>query len=443
MIDRPKTRLSLSEALRWGFVVLLPLAVLGSIAAWPSLRTLSAFRILYVGLCGGTLIWLVRERKPTPRVQVPGFLLFLAFWVAWTLLSLLWAADKVAGVRYSVFLIMMTSLSAGTVLALNNTRTLRLALLLLLAVLGMALGVGLLEILTDFRLPTSNLVGLPERYQWAVTSFFHNQNDFATYIALWLPLLVAVPFFTRRVAPLACTSVGSMISAICLLYTGSRTNLLALALMVPSLLVVLVLRKGTSSRRWQWVLGLALLCAIAGILYLGASGQLPVLSLPWVGVQHWRFDTLEAEIEAGAGSGGTRIKLIEGGLAAIRDSRLLGVGPGNAEYHMRERPGLELVHNLHNWWLEVLVNGGLAVFLGYLVFYGALLWNLFRIAVGNADKLVAFASACLFAALVGYTVGSLSPSSAIHFTPMWIHFGLGLAVINLHRKRVSDHLTVL
>jgi O-antigen ligase len=234
-----------------------------------------------------------------------------------------------------------------------------------------------------------------------------------------------------------------MISAICLLYTGSRTNLLALALMVPSLLVVLVLRKGTSSRRWQWVLGLALLCAIAGILYLGASGQLPVLSLPWVGVQHWRFDTLEAEIEAGAGSGGTRIKLIEGGLAAIRDSRLLGVGPGNAEYHMRERPGLELVHNLHNWWLEVLVNGGLAVFLGYLVFYGALLWNLFRIAVGNADKLVAFASAGLFAALVGYTVGSLSPSSAIHFTPMWIHFGLGLAVINLHRKRVSDHLTVL
>ncbi|MDH4209251.1 MAG: O-antigen ligase family protein [Anaerolineae bacterium] len=421
---------------------MLPLAVLGSIAAWPSFRTLSAFRILYLGLCAGALIWLVRERRPLPRVRVLGFLVFLAFWVAWTVLSLLWAGDKAAGMRYTLFLIMMTSLTAAAPLALNNTRTVRVALLLLLAVLGMALCFALLEIATDFRLPTSGLVGLPERYQWAATSFFHNQNDFATYIALWLPLLVAVPFFTRKVAPLACTFVGSMISALCLLYTGSRTNLLALGLMAPALLIVLALRKGTSSQRWQWILGLALLCALAVTIYLGASGQLPVLSLPWVGVQHWRFDTLEAEIEAGEGSGGNRIKLIEGGLAAIRDSRLLGLGPGNAESYLRQRPGLELVHNLHNWWLEVLVNGGIVVFVGYVVFYAALLWNLLRVAVGNTDRVMAFAATGLLAALVGYIVGSLSPSSAIHFTPMWIHFGLSLAVINLHRRRVSEQSTV-
>lgn len=443
MIDRHRTRLSLSEALRCGFVALLPLAVLGSIVAWPGFRTLSAFRILYLGLCAGALLWLARERKPLPRVHVLGFLFFLAFWVGWTLLSLWWAVDKAAGVRYTVFLIMMTSLSAGFPLAVNSTRTIRAALLLLLAVLGIALCFGLLEITTDFRLPTSGLVGLPERYQWAVTSFFHNQNDFATYIALWLPLLAAVPFFTRRVVPLACTFVGSMISAICLLYTGSRTNLLALALMAPALLVVLALRKGTNSLRWQWVLGLALLCALAGILYLGASGQLPVLSLPWVGVQHWRFDTLEAEIQAGEGSGGNRIKLIEGGLVAIRDSRLLGLGAGNAESYLRQRPGLEVVYNLHNWWLEVLVNGGVLMFVGYVLFYAALLWNLFRVVVGSGDQLLAFAAAGLFVALVGYTMGSLSPSSAIHFTPMWIHFGLSLAVINLHRRRVSDQLAVL
>jgi len=437
-----RAKLSLSETLRWGFVVLLPLAVLGSIAAWPSFRTLSAFRILYLGLCAGALIWLVRERRPLPRVRVLGFLVFLAFWVAWTVLSLLWAGDKAAGMRYTLFLIMMTSLTAAAPLALNNTRTVRVALLLLLAVLGMALCFALLEIATDFRLPTSGLVGLPERYQWAATSFFHNQNDFATYIALWLPLLVAVPFFTRKVAPLACTFVGSMISALCLLYTGSRTNLLALGLMAPALLIVLALRKGTSSQRWQWILGLALLCALAVTIYLGASGQLPVLSLPWVGVQHWRFDTLEAEIEAGEGSGGNRIKLIEGGLAAIRDSRLLGLGPGNAESYLRQRPGLELVHNLHNWWLEVLVNGGIVVFVGYVVFYAALLWNLLRVAVGNTDRVMAFAATGLLAALVGYIVGSLSPSSAIHFTPMWIHFGLSLAVINLHRRRVSEQSTV-
>jgi len=144
----------------------------------------------------------------------------------------------------------------------------------------------------------------------------------------------------------------------------------------------------------------------------------------------------------GEGSGGNRIKLIQGGLAAVRDSRLLGLGPGNAEHYLREQRGLELVQNLHNWWLEVLVNGGALVFLGYVAFYVALLWNLFRVAVMTTHTLVAFTATALFVALVGYTAGSLSPSSAIHFTPMWVHFGLSLAVVNLHRGRTADDLTV-
>ena len=180
-------------------------------------------------------------------------------------------------------------------------------------------------------------------------------------------------------------------------------------------------------------MGIALLFAVACFLFLGARGELPLMRLPWLGVQHWRFDTLETEIDEGSGSGGTRIRLIEGGVRLSLDSRLLGVGAGNAEYHLRQIPGLEKVYNLHNWWLEVLVNGGALVFVGYLAFYAALLWSLFRVARDTQDGLMALTAASLFAALVGYVLGSLSPSSAIHFTPMWIHFGLSLAVINLHR----------
>jgi teichuronic acid biosynthesis protein TuaE len=443
MTSLSEKRLSLSSALRWGFLLLLPLAILGSVLAWPGLRTFSAFRILYVVLCLGAAVWLVFRRTALPRVHVLWFLLFLSLWVVWSLLSLLWAADRVAGIRYSIFLLMMASLAGATVLAISNPRALRTALALLSIVLGVSLAIALLEISTDFRLPTSGLVGLPERYQWAVTSFFYNQNDFATYVALWMPILAAVPFFFRRTSILALAFLASLISALCLLYTGSRTNLLALALMAPTLLVVLALKKGVGSRGWQWAVGVALLCAVAGVLYLGTTGKLPIAPLPWVGVQHWRFDTLGAEIEVGEGSGGTRIMLVEGGLAAIRDSHLLGLGPGNAEHYLQQRPGLENVYNLHNWWLELLVNGGVPVFLGYLAFYAALLWNLFRVAVRNTDKLLSFAATGLLTALVGFTFGALSPSSAIHFTPMWIHFGLALAVINLHRRRASDPLTAL
>ena len=417
---------------------MLPAAVLGSVAAWPGLRTLSLFRILYVALAVGGTIWVLRERRFPRGVRVRGLLLFLAFWVIWTLVSLIWADDKGAGVRYAVFLVMMVSLSAGTVLAVDNTRTLRIALIVLFAVFAASLAIGLLEIATDFRLPTSGLVGRDQRYQWAVTSIFHNQNDFATYIALWLPFLLITPFCARGVPAVLVAAAGSLVSVICLLYTGSRTNLLALALAVPSLLLILAVRKGTSSSRRQWGLGIALVAAVVCTTYLGMRGALHLVQLPKVGVLHWQFDTLGAEIEAGSGSGGTRLRLIEGGLAVARSSRLLGVGPGNAEYHLRQVSGLETAYNLHNWWLEVLVNGGVLVFVGYLFFYGALLYGLFMVATRTDDALMALVAVALFAALVGYTLGSLSPSSAIHFTPMWIHFGLSMAVINLHRKHEAD-----
>jgi len=435
MLNRRKTKLPSSEVLRWGFLLLLPAAVLGSVAAWPEMRTLSAFRILYVALGLGTAAWVLGHRRLPLRTHVTPLILFLAFWTLWTLVSLIWAVDKVSGIKYAIFLIMMASLTAGTVFAVNNVKTLRVALLLLLLVFAAALGIALLEIITDFRLPTSMLVGKPARYQWAATSVFHNQNDFATYIALWLPFLLAVPFVARRAYVALPAVVCAFISALCLLYTGSRTNLLGLALMALAMLVVLALRKGTSSRSWQWILGIALLLAVASFLLLGTRGELPLMRFPWLGVQHWRFDTLDTEMDEGSGSGGTRIKLIEGGVQVSLDSHLLGVGPGNAEYHLRQIPGLEKVYNLHNWWLEVLVNGGVLVFAGYLAFYATLLWSLFRVARSTQDGLLALTATALFAALLGYVLGSLSPSSAIHFTPMWIHFGLSLAVINLHRSR--------
>jgi len=365
-------------------------------------------------------------------------LLFLGFWVLWTLVSLSWAADKGGAVRYSIFLAMMVSLSGGTVLAISNLRALRIALFLLLLVFGFGLFIALLEITAGFRLPTSALIGLPERFQWAVTSFFHNQNDFATYIALWLPFLVAAPFLTRSASAAVLAAVGAMVSVICLLYTGSRTNLLALGFAGPALLVVLALRKGTSSRWWQWLLGVGILCALVCMAYLGMRGSLWVARLPEIGTQHWRFDTLAAEMEADVGSGGTRIKLAQGGLTMARASRFLGVGPGNAEYHLRRLPGLESVHNLHNWWLEVLVNGGIFIFVGYLYFYAYLVYNLFIVATKTKTTLTAWVASALFAALLGYIWGSLAPSSAIHFTPMWIHFGLSLAVVNLYRKREPE-----
>ncbi len=434
LLSSPRFR----EVLRWGFVIMLPAAIVGSLAAWPGFRTLSLFRILYVLLSLGAITWLLLNRRVPSNLHVKGFLFFLAFWILWSPVSLLWATDKAAGIRYFIFLIMMASIAAGTVLAVSNVSTLRGALLLLLVVFGVSLSIGLLEITTDFRLPTSMLVGLDERYQWAVTSFFHNQNDFATYIALWLPFLLAVAFFTQRIGLVFSAVAGILLAIVCFLHTGSRTNLLAFALTLVSLLAVAAARFGSAVGSRQLLPGLIVLLGAAVAMFLGVRGLLPVVAVPDLGVQHWRFDTLGSEVSAGAGSGGSRIAVIGGGLHALRDSYFLGVGPGNAEHYLQHQAGLETVYNLHNWWMEVLVNGGIFIFAGYLLFYAALLGNLFLVAVRTERRFLAFVAASLFAALMGYVFGSLSPSSAIHFTPMWIHFGLSLAVINMQRTPRTD-----
>jgi teichuronic acid biosynthesis protein TuaE len=426
------------ELLRWGFLIMLPAAVVGSLAAWPGFRTLSVFRMLYVLLALGAITWLLLNRRVPSNVHVKGFLFFLAFWILWSLLSLLWATDKAAGIRYSIFLIMMASIAGATAPAISTVGTLRRALLLLFMVFGVSLSIGLLEIATDFRLPTSMLVGLDERYQWAVTSFFHNQNDFATYIALWLPFLLAVPFFTQRVGLVFTSVAGILLAIVCFVHTGSRTNLLAFALTLLSLLAIAGARFGLTAKWRQLLPGFVVLLGAAVTMFLGMRGLLPVVAVPDIGVEHWRFDTLASEVSAGAGSGGSRIALISGGLRALRDSYFLGLGPGNAEHYLQHMANLERVYNLHNWWMEVLVNGGIFVFAGYLLFYAALLGKLFLVAVRAEGRFLAFVAASLFAALMGYVFGSLSPSSAIHFTPMWIHFGLSLAVINMERTPRND-----
>lgn len=422
------------EVLRWGFLIMLSAAIVGPVASWSGFRSAFAFRLLYVGLCFGAVTWLLLQRQFLLKLGIGGFLTFLAFWLVWAAGSLVWAADKVAGIRYLIFLVMMVSVTVGTVLAVNSLKMLRIALLILLLTFLAAIGVGLLEILTDFRLPTSGMIGVPARFQWRVTSFFYNTNNFATYIALWLPFLVTPVFFSRRVTVVAAGAIWAFLSLVCLMRTGSRVNLLALVLVVPSLLLVLAVRTGMRIK-WRQV-GLAVtVLLIAGLaIYLPLAGSFAILELSENAIKSWQFAPLVDQIAAGTGSGAVRISLIRNGLTALARYGLFGVGPGNAEYHLQRMPGTEHVYNQHNWWMEVLVNGGIFVFIGYLLFYLALLHNLFQAAVEEKNEVLAYAATSLFMALVGYIFGGMGPSTAIHFAPMWIHFGLALAVVNLYRK---------
>ncbi|HID63953.1 MAG TPA: hypothetical protein EYP49_14625, partial [Anaerolineae bacterium] len=410
--------------------------------ALPQFRSLFLFRALFIVLVGLAALYLsLRPTKPHLRVGAP--LGILLAWLVWLLISLLWSADLQGGLRYLTFFVMMSVLVVTVVLVASNRRRLGVAVALLAIAYLAAIGIGLLEALTFHHLPTSTLRGAPRRFQWLVSSVFHNPNDFATYISLWFPLWLGTFLFFRH--PLLLTTSAGVIalSLFELTRTQSTLNAVALVLSTGALVVVGSLRTLLDgSFPWRMlalgagVVALALFCAV---VFFPSWAQEALSTLATAAEQSVLGGLIDVEsklmqITTGIGSGANRVALIESGWKAVQGYHLLGVGAGNAEYHMLFFPETGRVQNLHNWWMEVFVNGGLIAFGLYLAFYGFLLWGLLKAALTSSDRPLAYLGVALLASLVGFAVGCAGPSSVIHFTPMWIHFGLALAVINVYQN---------
>ena len=79
------------------------------------------------------------------------------------------------------------------------------------------------------------------------------------------------------------------------------------------------------------------------------------------------------------------------------------------------------------------MDGGLPGFLLHLVFYAALLLALWPVARRDPDPFVRYLASGCFLALAGFSIGALGPSSVVSFAPLWVLYGLCLAVVSWSR----------
>src|SRR5690606_13876147 len=128
------------------------------------------------------------------------------------------------------------------------------------------------------------------------------------------------------------------------------------------------------------------------------------------------------------------------GLRFLAKSHYMGVGAGNIEPLMEGAPKVDKV-NMHNWWAEVLVNFGVIIFVIYMALYIWMLWRLLKLALlktsPNVSSVIRWGAVSCLAAMIGYSIGGIAPSTAIHFTPMWICYGLSLAVVILGEAQIK------
>ena len=147
---------------------------------------------------------------------------------------------------------------------------------------------------------------------------------------------------------------------------------------------------------------------------------------------------LRGDLDIG-GSLEWRRELTENGLKALKNSYGIGLGAGGSTANQeRIGPVAGRFTSMHNFWIEILVEGG--VFFAIIMFswYSSIIYHLFKISRTKSNPRLIFYSKALFLTMVSFVPSAVAASSTIYFLPMWIMFGLSISIINLYEK--SDHV---
>jgi hypothetical protein len=445
------------------FYFMIAFALLGPTLGIPLTEefNLTFFRIAFVLLAGGLIMrWALQKNLETDSMYpVRWYAAFFAFWFVYGVISLTWAVSVGHGIRYLIFLGMMMPLAlsfpffihSGT----NFWRTQRVLFWVFAAIVYFAV----IESITLIHLPSSRAFGTD---QATVTSVFTNQNDLATCITLGLPFLATALFMLdlEKKHKILVYATG-VLAIYALLATGSRSNTffalplaaLALVVLIPQVVPREKLTKKNIGRALIALLAALLIANTLSAIFLSEEAREQARTklastlgfLLDINKGSWNLEDGDREVVQGeTGQSATvRKYLVLNGLRFLQDSHFLGVGPGNIEPLMQGAPKVNKI-NMHNWWVEVLVNFGVIIFVLYMSLYFWMLWRLFKLASikhsPEVGPVIRWGATASMVALIGYFFGGMAPSTAIHFTPMWICYGIGLAVIALgeNRKKQSQ-----
>ena len=365
------------------------------------------------------------------HIKVRHYLWFLVIWLVYAVLSLAWAADKVEAVREIIFLFMGVSVIFFVVFYFSNLKDLKRLYNLWLLILLLLICVGLWEHITGNHLSVSALTDASGKSRFVPTGFFHNQNDYATYLAISIPFVLTFIRYNRRlIKPLLGMAILTL-SLYLLVITFSRANYLAIILGVAFWFLFLLKVKTK-------VKVLALTGLVALLLFVAFPGWMQDV----FGTANVQLRSLTAQMTSGTelDSVPIRLNLIRNSLIFLVNSFGFGVGAGNVEYHMANFQVYNTggILNVHNWWAEILANYGVFVFAGYVLFYLGLLTKLYKVYGKLKNTTEKMLCEALLVGLVVFPFSSISASSIMALTYQWIFFAFALGFLNYYRSRIKE-----
>lgn len=403
---------TLKQLAEMTWVILVVASFFGSILSIPGYESLFLYRILLpvqvllLLLTWKDWSWLNR------RVRI--ILLLLLGWLLAAAITLVWAKYPVAGFRNLYYIIEAIYLIGTGIYYLDSKKKLERLALLLCGVISINISIAMYEITTGLHLKKSALNGAIGNVQFLPSGTFFNPNDLASFLVLFLPLVLVYMRSETFFGKMIKISL-SVMSAYIIIATQSRIALVLIA----GILFLLIVKKS-----WKW--GVLIVLSIPLILQLPAMQEIT----KQVNRTYTEKDT----------STDFRLEITNYTWQTIQDTHFIGLGPGNvqmtlAQYFPADEQNGEGGVSVHNFLLEVLANYGLlsALFLFLFLYF---VWQFsFRLWYENKGKEPWYMLPLIIS--IAFPFISFASSTTLEKSYVWISFGIILAILNHYFKRTE------
>lgn len=344
------------------------------------------------------------------RAKINSYSLFLCIWFFWSLFTYFWSIDEnlwlsnciILGIALGYTIISDYYLSS----IVNKNRLFKL-----IVIIGIIhLVISFFEMVTGLYFFTDNNV---EMYRfltegWPV-SFFYNPNDLSVFYTFLFIIILSVGEefkFKLNFNGKIWQVFRPILLILLLLLTLIIDARISSAVMILSILLNYLIK---ADRKYFVVVNVSLfLLSVLGLLFLFT----PILS-----------GLLLSFFEADA-STQTRVILIQIGLDLLKDSNFVGLGAGQYRAFIGQE--------IHNWWIENLVNYGVIFFVGYLIYYIKKLIGSYVLAFRTKNKSIIMC----FIWLVIFIFASVASSTT--FDKMWIWIANAIIYKVLHDYSYSN-----
>lgn len=389
-------------------------AFFGAYLGIPGNDSIFLFRILLVVHC---FLFLFMKQKELGHMRPTRWLfLLLGLWLVGFLVTLFWAISLSAGLRYVYYIFELSYLIFLSVYYLRTKHVFFQFSRIIVWIYVLQLALGLVEVFSGWHLPASgSLFYETTTSAFQPTGLLFNTNDYALFLVIFLPVVFWRLTFLKTPWRYIWMFTILPVTFYLVVMTYSRLGLIALFLVVGALIV-------QYARQLTWFIGACVTFVVANILLF-----MPQVLNKVIGIIDSSFT------EKGA-STSDRMERYKSLWQIVVDSNFRGVGAGNSPIQLNEyRLGHEVLQDMilapHNFWLELLADGGYMGIIALIVFAGFGCYAVYVWWTGRqgSDQVLRLVPVLI---LLVFMFSSVALSTVIDKRYLWLAVGMAISVIN-------------